>query len=105
MGDWKKHVVPDWVVDDYNSRVSKEDRLPLRGGSTITSSNTDNYSCGNTNTGKSSHNNTTSTPSQHSNDFSWTPLIILFISVILVVKFPIIAFIIILLGFLNWVYS
>lgn len=29
MGDWKKHVVPDWVVDDYNSRVSEEDRLPI----------------------------------------------------------------------------
>ncbi|MBO5245427.1 MAG: hypothetical protein J6B02_04935, partial [Selenomonadales bacterium] len=27
-------VVPDWVVDDYNSRVSKEDRLPLKGSST-----------------------------------------------------------------------
>ena len=30
MGDWEKHVIPDWVVDDYNSRVSKEDRLPLK---------------------------------------------------------------------------
>ena len=31
MSDWEKHVVPDWVVDDYNSRVSEEDRLPLEG--------------------------------------------------------------------------
>lgn len=31
MSDWEKHVVPDWVVDDYNSRVPEEDRLPLRG--------------------------------------------------------------------------
>lgn len=31
MSDWEKHVVPDWVVDDYNSRVSKEDRLPIEG--------------------------------------------------------------------------
>ena len=29
MSDWEKHVVPDWVVDDYNSRVPKEDRLPI----------------------------------------------------------------------------
>ena len=105
MGSREKYEVPDWVVDDYNSRVSEEDRLPLRGGSTITNSNTNNYSCSNTNTRKSSHSNTKSTPSQHSNDFSWLPLIILFVSVILVVKFPIIAFIIIVLGFLSWVYS
>lgn len=31
MSDWEKHVVPDWVVDDYNNRVSKEDRLPIDG--------------------------------------------------------------------------
>ena len=31
MSDWRKHVVPDWVVDDYNDRVSKEDRLPIDG--------------------------------------------------------------------------
>jgi hypothetical protein len=31
MSDWEKHVVPDWVVDDYNDRVSKEDRLPIDG--------------------------------------------------------------------------
>ena len=29
MSEWEKHVVPDWVVDDYNNRVSKEDRLPI----------------------------------------------------------------------------
>lgn len=29
MGDWKKHVVPDWVVDDYNSRVSEDAKLPI----------------------------------------------------------------------------
>ena len=104
MDSREKYEIPDWVVDDYNGRVPEEDRLPLRGGNTITSLNTDNYSCSNTNTGKSSR-STTSAPSQHSNDFSWTPLIILFVSIILVVKFPIIAFIIIVLGFLSWVYS
>ena len=31
MVDWGKRVVPDWVVDDYNSRVPKEDRLPISG--------------------------------------------------------------------------
>ena len=105
MDSREKYEIPDWVVDDYNGRVSEEDRLPLRGGNTITSSNTDNYSCSNTNTEKNSRSNTTSAPSQHSNDFSCTPLIILFVSIILVVKFPIIAFIIIVLGFLSWVYS
>ncbi len=29
MGDWKKHVVPDWVVDNYNSRVSEDTKLPI----------------------------------------------------------------------------
>lgn len=29
MVDWKKYEVPDWVVDDYNSRVSEADRIPL----------------------------------------------------------------------------
>lgn len=29
MGDWEKYEVPDWVVDDYNSRVSEKDRIPL----------------------------------------------------------------------------
>lgn len=29
MVDWKKYEVPDWVVDDYNSRVSEKDRMPL----------------------------------------------------------------------------
>ncbi len=29
MGDWKKHVVPDWVVDNYNSRVSEDAKLPI----------------------------------------------------------------------------
>ena len=105
MDSREKYEIPDWVVDDYNGRVPEEDRLPLRGGNTITSPNTDTYSCSNTNTGKSSRSNTKSAPSQHSNDFSWTPLIILFVSIILVVKFPIIAFIIIVLGFLSWVYS
>ena len=73
MDSREKYEIPDWVVDDYNGRVPEKDRLPLRGGNTITSSNTDNYSCSNTNTGKNSRSNTTSAPSQHSNDFSWTP--------------------------------
>ena len=29
MTDWKKYEVPDWVVDDYNSRVPEKDRMPL----------------------------------------------------------------------------
>lgn len=29
MTDWRKYEVPDWVVDDYNSRVPKKDRMPL----------------------------------------------------------------------------
>lgn len=29
MTDWRKYEVPDWVVDDYNSRVSEKDRMPL----------------------------------------------------------------------------
>lgn len=29
MTDWEKYEVPDWVVDDYNSRVSEKDRMPL----------------------------------------------------------------------------
>ena len=32
MSDWEKFVVPDWVVKDYNSRVPKEDKLPLYDG-------------------------------------------------------------------------
>lgn len=31
MTDWRKYEVPDWVVDDYNSRVSEKDRMPLGG--------------------------------------------------------------------------
>lgn len=27
--DWRDYEVPDWVVDDYNSRVSEKDRIPL----------------------------------------------------------------------------
>ncbi len=37
MGSREKYEIPDWVVDDYNSRVSEEDRLPL--GSNITHEN------------------------------------------------------------------
>lgn len=37
MTNWEKYEVPDWVVDDYNSRVSEEDRLPL--GSNVTHKN------------------------------------------------------------------
>ena len=50
MGDWRDHVVPDWVVDDYNSRVSAEDRLPLPTGRTYedTDMDTGSYSCSNT---------------------------------------------------------
>lgn len=29
MGIREKYEIPDWVVDDYNSRVSEEDRLLL----------------------------------------------------------------------------
>lgn len=29
MTDWGKYEVPDWVVDDYNSRVPEKDRMPL----------------------------------------------------------------------------
>lgn len=29
MTDWRKYEVPDWVVDDYNSRVPEKDRMPL----------------------------------------------------------------------------
>ena len=29
MTDWRKYEVPDWVVDDYNSRVSEKDRILL----------------------------------------------------------------------------
>ncbi|MBQ2245890.1 MAG: hypothetical protein II324_02420, partial [Selenomonadales bacterium] len=70
MGSRENYEIPDWVVDDYNSRVSEEDRLPLRGGNTTTDSDIDDYFCSATNTERSSRSNTTSTPSQYSGIFS-----------------------------------
>ena len=32
MGHREDYQIPDWVVKDYNSRVPKEDRLPLYDG-------------------------------------------------------------------------
>ena len=106
MSDWEKHVIPDWVVDDYNSRVSEEDRLPLRGGNTTTDSDIDDYFCSATNTERSSHSNTTSTQPQHSGIFSGMIIgLILLLFIFLVIKFPAIIFIIAFLTFLSWVYS
>ena len=45
MGSREKYEVPDWVVDDYNSRVSAEDRLPLDTEPTKGSAGITNYSC------------------------------------------------------------
>ena len=33
MGDWRDHVVPDWVADEYNKHVPAEERIPS--GSTV----------------------------------------------------------------------
>ena len=33
MGDWRDHVVPDWVADEYNKHVPRDERIP--GGSTV----------------------------------------------------------------------
>lgn len=33
MGDWRDHVVPDWVADEYNKHVPSDERIP--GSSTV----------------------------------------------------------------------
>ncbi len=33
MGDWRDHVVPDWVVDEYNKHVPRDERIPTGSGS------------------------------------------------------------------------
>ena len=48
MGHREDYQIPDWVVKDYNSRVPKEDRLPLYDG-------TDSFSYDYPSTGSSSH--------------------------------------------------
>ncbi len=44
MNSREKYEIPDWVVDDYNSRVSEEDRLPLNTEQTNDGINTVNCS-------------------------------------------------------------
>ncbi len=33
MGDWRDHVVPDWVADEYNKHVPRDERIPTTNSS------------------------------------------------------------------------
>lgn len=44
MNSREKYEVPDWVVKDYNSRVSDKDKLPLKGGSRTKNTDTNKHS-------------------------------------------------------------
>lgn len=94
MNSREKYEIPDWVVDDYNSRVSEEDRLPL--GDKIDNEEDGRTTC--TNIGDENKSN-----SCYELDPSYKYLIGLTLFLMfLVIQFPAIGFLVIILMFLYF---